>query len=388
MKKIVSIGVCLALIMGSISMVFAADPMDFKGEPINMSTSDAVKRMTSQGPGYQEAEFTKKSYEAAALGQTEMLSALRNAKKEAGGSGILRGSMVRTAERDIAFYKRVAPVQFQADLNGLESDAISSYYGVLQAIDYVEVCKDDLKAQSDILSNVKNKFDVGMAARIDVISAESAVVAARDALENAESNLRMAKMSFNIMLGYDVMQNVNFTDTLKKRQPPAVNLDADIDKAKVNRLEFLMLNYNLESAKADMLSIEVKYPRTSATYKIQALAMMQAEKALKDATSGIEMDVRSKYMKVVNEARAIVVAETALANAKEGYRIAQITYNAGMNILTDVQTAQIHVKQAQMGLGKALVNYDLAVYDYNYAIGAGTSSGRVNVGSQQDAAGM
>ncbi|MGI6751859.1 MAG: TolC family protein [Anaerovoracaceae bacterium] len=386
MKKIVSLCLSMALILGSFSTVFATDPMEFKGEPINLSIADTVKIMTTKGPGFQEAEFTRKSYEAAALGQTEMLSALRTANREAGGSGILRGSVVRTAERDIAFYKRVAPVQFQADMNGLESSGISAYYGVLQAADYVEICKDDLKAQTDILDNVKKKFEVGMAAKIDVISAESGVTSARNALESAETTLKIAKMGFNIQMDYDVMQRVNFTDKLKKRQPPALNLNVDIDKAKQNRVEFIMLDYNLATAKADMLSIEVKYPKTSATYKIQALAVMQAEKALKDAIAGIEMDVRSKYMSVVNGSKSIIAAETTLTNAKEGYRIAQITYNAGMNILTDVQTAQIQVKQAQLGLSKALVDYDMAVYDYYYAIGAGKSSGGVNVGSQQDAA--
>lgn len=387
MKKIVCLGVALALILGSFGMVFGADPMEFKGDPINLSLGDAIKVMTAEGPGYQAAQFTKQSYEAAALGQTEMLSALRTAKKEAGGSGVLRGSVVRTAERDIAFYKAVAPVQYQADINALESGAVSTYYGVLQAKDYVQVCKDDLQAKNDILSNVKKKFEAGMAAKVDVISAESEVVIARDALEKAETGLKTARMGFNIQLGYGVMQNVNFTDKLVRLQPPALNLDADIEKAKQNRLEFIMLNYNLETAKAEMKSIEVKYPKTSATYKIRELALRQAEKALKDATAGIEMEVRTNYMALVDGARSILAAESTLTSAQEGYRIAQVTYNAGMNILADVQAAQVRVNQAQLGLEKAIVDYDLDVYAYKYAIGAGTRSSGASVDSQQEAEG-
>ncbi|MBR7148653.1 MAG: TolC family protein, partial [Firmicutes bacterium] len=58
--------------------------------------------------------------------------------------------------------------------------------------------------------------------------------------------------------------------------------------------------------------------------------------------------------------------------AKEGFRISQITYNAGMNTISDVHQAQVGVLGAELGLSSAIASYNQAVYEFEVAVGAGT----------------
>lgn len=78
-------------------------------------------------------------------------------------------------------------------------------------------------------------------------------------------------------------------------------------------------------------------------------------------------------MDVADKKRAVKVAEANLNNAKEGYRIATISYNAGVNTLTDVQEAQINSFRAALGVASAINDYDLAVYEFSHATDVGTT---------------
>lgn len=60
---------------------------------------------------------------------------------------------------------------------------------------------------------------------LKTLSAQSAVTAAESSVRAAETKLDLAKMSFNFLLGYPVMQEVDFTDSLDVVSAPAIDLN-------------------------------------------------------------------------------------------------------------------------------------------------------------------
>ena len=68
---------------------------------------------------------------------------------------------------------------------------------------------------------------------------------------------------------------------------------------------------------------------------------------------------------------AVSVAQSTYENAKEGARLTQLQYDAGMCTLTDLQSAQNASAAAQLGVYSAITNYDLAVYSFQYNTKAG-----------------
>jgi outer membrane protein TolC len=208
---------------------------------------------------------------------------------------------------------------------------------------------------------------------VDTLTAETQVLQAEQQVALAETALKNAKMNFNLLLGYDLMQEVTLTDKLQMVDEPEGTLTGFIESALDNRNEIKGAVLGAEIQEILLTGLEYRYPKNSSTYLKQEVATLQARKAAADVPIQIEMDIRARYMDIADKKRAVEVAEANLANAKEGYRLATISYDAGMNTLTDVHQAQIASFQAAQGVAKAITDYDLAVYEFKHATGVGTT---------------
>lgn len=259
----------------------------------------------------------------------------------------------------------------KAELNEIEATTIKVYYGILLAEENLKVAKDNLANQKAIYQNVMKKYKLGTVAKIDTLTAETSVLKAEDQLATAETAVKKAKMSMNLFLGYDLMQELAITDKLQMVAEPEGNLTGFIESALKNRNEIKGARLAVDIQEMMLTNLKYRYPTNSSTYLKQEAATLQAKKALEDAPMQIEMDIRSRYMDVADKKRAVTVAEANLNNAKEGYRIATISYNAGVNTLTDVQEAQINSFRAALGVASAINDYDLAVYEFSHATDVG-----------------
>ncbi|HPO04263.1 MAG TPA: TolC family protein [Bacillota bacterium] len=356
--------------------------MNFVGDPIDLSLVKAVEIMQTTGSRAEAAALNKAADEAVARGYKESaksISDFLNAIKGASisvSSAAEESGMTETNEKIMRmrrdFAKEQVASNYQAELNEIEAMTVQVYYGVLQAQENLKISKDNLQNQKAIYDNTMKKYKLGMVARIDTLTAETQVLSAEDQAAAAETALKNARMNFNLLLGYDLMQNVVLTDGLKMAEEPKGSLTGFIESAVKNRNEIKGAAFGAEIQEILLTSLKYRYPSSSSTYLNQETATLLARKAAQDAPVQIEMDIRARYMDMADKKRAVKVAEASLANAKEGYRLATISYNAGMNTLTDVQKAQIASYQAALGVAAAITDYDLAVYGFIHATGAGT----------------
>jgi len=60
-------------------------------------------------------------------------------------------------------------------------------------------------------------------------------------------------------------------------------------------------------------------------------------------------------------------------------RIAELSYDAGMQTLTDVQGAQLGVQNAEKALSEGLLNYNLAVLAYELSSTVGSKASSANI---------
>lgn len=392
MRKVISIVLCMALVLGSASMAFA---LDISGEslvnkakylPSQLSLAQAIEIMQTKGSRAETAVINRQSDKAVAEGYSESSRSIKE-QMDALSTMVGMGAVspmeaaqlipssteqkIIKMQRDFA--KENVENNHQAELNAIEADTVELYYGLLQANENLKVSKDNLQVKKDILANVQKKFSLGVVAKVDIMSAESAVTQAEQSVREAEAAVAAASMNFNLLLGYNLQQKVVLTDELVKLPAPEITLEAAIASALENRLEPKAANFGVEAQSILLKSLTTRYPKNSATYMKQQVAFLQAEKSAKDAPLQIEMSIRIMYQDIMNKGMAVDVAQNTLANAREGYRIASITFDAGMNTLTDVQEAQVQVFQANQLVLKAITDYDLAIYDFNHAIGVGTT---------------
>ena len=388
-KRILSVLLAGMMVLGAGAVAFSVEraivpDMNFIGDSISLSLDQAVKIMQTEGSRAETAALNKASDEAIAKGHKESAQSISNFLKEMPGSTPIsiasmaeemgmteKNEKIVKMRRDFA--KDQLEANYQAELNEIEAMTIQVYYGVLQAEENLKVSKDNLDNQKTIYNNTMKKYKLGTVARVDTLTAETQVLQAENQVAVAETAVKNAKMNFNLLLGYDLMQKVTLTDSLKMIEEPEGNLTGFIESALDNRNEIKGVALGAEVQEILLKGLEYRYPKNSSTYLKQESATLQARKTAGDAPIQIELDIRARYMDMADKKRAVSVAQAQLANAKEGYRLATISYDAGMNTLTDVQQAQIISFQAGQGVAKAITDYDLAVYNFIHATGVWTT---------------
>jgi outer membrane protein TolC len=270
-----------------------------------------------------------------------------------------------------------AAIQYQMDIDYMAYDVTQIYYKVIQAQEGVKIAMDNLQNRKNILANTNKKFELGVVAKMDVLTAESAVMDAESKLSTAEVGLKSLQMSFNQKLDFPLMQRVVLTDSLKRSTQSAINLTGSIESALGKRNELNQLQYLIDKAQL-ILGEKYSISRYSAEYLSYVQDLKTAEKNLKDTKTLIELDIRAKYLNIINMVKEMSSLEKTIANAVEGYRLAELSYNAGMNTLVDVQTAQLGSYQAQLGLSNKILEYNLALSDLELVTGYGKPAGGGN----------
>jgi hypothetical protein len=404
-NKLLGVMLAFVMVLSGASAIFAADDgadavsdnfadaivadMNFTGDAVSLSLEDALKRITTMGPGYESAVLAKETFEAQAKGSEEAWAQFRSASNALSAANANIGVLPPEQQSQLAmtvnpmhsltarlvriarpYLEEQAEISYEMDINKLVYETTQVYHSVLQAQEALSIAEENLRIQNEILANTQKKFDLGMVSKMDVLSAESAVQDAAVKVNAAASGVKAAKMSFNIKLDFPLMQDVTLTDTLHKVDAPDIDLKASIAAALTNRNELRQLQFVLDKENLEIADLAT-VSRYGSEYLTAALELKTAEKTLKDTKAYIELDIRTKYMSIQNLADEIESMEKTVANAKEGYRLANLSYDAGMNTLVDVQNIQLASYQAQLGLAAKTLEYNLAVSGLEIATGYG-----------------
>lgn len=270
------------------------------------------------------------------------------------------------------FAKEQSDRNFEAAKNSILSETIKMYFQTLQAKDALRIYQDNVAVQETILKNTKIQKEVGTLAKQDVLSAEVALEQAKLDCADMEKTYALARMALNQYFGFDVMQDVTLTDSLSDVTASSISLDQAVKDARANRNEIIAAVF-MENLKAlNFTDAGNQYSADSPEYYQAKADLMSAQKTEKDTPVLIEMDVKSKYMSMKNAQKAVEVSRVNIDKAKETLRLAQLTYNAGMLGLTDMQMAQLGAFKAELEYSQNLLTYQLAVIDYEQSTTVGT----------------
>jgi hypothetical protein len=372
-----------ALLVGSVGFAYADTPVVTaainSGDTIKLSLIQATEKMLKDGPGAETAALNLQAAQATAKGYKESASSTNDMLEAYKALGILSASLPTESDVNIIKLQRdfavmQGPLNFEAEMNVLKSDTIKNYFSFLQAQDAVKIQQENLAVQERITLNTKKKFELGIVAKQDVLQAEIAVLSAKDGLRLAENGLALARMGFNNFLGNSVMQKLELTDTLKAVEVSPIALDQAIERALANRNEIKAAKFGKDLQDVLMKRTQVRFSSASSTFLKQKAATLHAEAYYIQAVSGIEIDVRSKYMSMMQTKAAIEKGTASVDKAKELLRLAELSYSVGMNTVTDVQQVQILVLSEELSLSQAILDYNLAVDAYDVSMTNGTFS--------------
>ncbi len=392
-KKIVSLTIALLMMVMTPLAVFA-DAEDIV-KPINVSLAEAEEKMMNSVQG-QLLELGKMGDKAAISTASEGLKSLnetqeliRQMYQEASQVNAVSAVAIRetanaiklsiggtsetNVERNVVYAKSILEPNDKARHNALKLQSIEMYYSLKAAEESLATVKESYGIAQTTYDQTKKKYTLGTVSKVDLLNAELDLAEAKDKLTATENSVKNARMGFNILFGYDLMQPVNLTDNIEVPSLPAITVEEAIAAALNNRNEMREAKYAEKTAELDFVKSS-SYPAHSATYLQGKAKYLGVVASCELVPITIEQDVRAQYDAINQFYDALQTSKKNVSNAKETLRLTQLQYNSGLVTYNTVQQVRMLYESALLGESSAKLNYALAVEKFNMSIDVGVKT--------------
>lgn len=383
MKRKISLLLAMVLVLSTLTNVYAAEKAvpaaTNTGEAVTevnkvleLSMDDAVKMATENDRGMWKIDDGIKQMQDArragknAKEQAEMLMGLSLEAISSMGIDITN-NYVETLLAKSGYYITFADTQMKQMeknrellLKGIEIETKSLYYNVLLAEKTIEINQAKLNKANEQLRVVNLKFNNGSATKAEVLNAEMAVQQAKTDLDSAMDDLNTANLDLLNKLDLPFDTKFNLKDTELTYVPTVeIDLNASIEKAKLERPEILIALNNLELQKIETHAYTAYYTSNLRQNKAAVEKLKDAELNVPQAYEDVELDVRKSYLNLVKAERALVNMDKTVELAKEAARINRLLYDNGMATSLDVLSADTNLSQAEIGRYQMLAAYNI-----------------------------
>jgi len=307
--------------------------------------------------------------------------------------------LIRTAVQVSEFQEIAARLDYNKTRNQIVLDVKNAYYDVLRAKAYVAVVEQALKNSKERQKTAEIFLKEGAGTKFDVLHAQTEVA-------NAEQN-RITAMN-RVNLANAVLANtINLDQNTQIETSPAIeksevkDFDSAVSEAYGKRPELLQSDAYIRAAEKGVVlarrsvlptfgvGAQMQYtpdaggfaPKTTswaavATVQIpiydQGLSRERKKQAVADvhsartskavAQDGIALEVRQAYLAVTEAKDRLKVTGSALEQAKEQYRLAQVRYDNGVTAVPG-NSPLLEISDAQSALTQAQINDVNANYD-------------------------
>lgn len=318
---------------------------------------------------------------------------------------------VRAAEEGV----RAAESHLESIRQEVALSVREAFFGVLLTREVLAVTNQAKEQAERRLQTAQQRFEAGIATRLDVLQAEVALANAKTQVLRAENAVRVARQGFALAVGLDPSVSVEpqgeFTN-----EPETFDLDVLLKKALQTRPDLHELHAREQAARyAVKIAKAANKPNVAATgtYSrfdnekqegqtlwsvgvgvsvpiFSGLAdlarVRQAESSVRQAEAGQEalrnaigFQVRQSFQ-AYQEALAVLAAqEKTRAQADEALRIANLSFENGVITSVELADAELARTQAQLLYVQALHDALVAKARLEKAVGAPLPEKRVRV---------
>ncbi|NIA18711.1 MAG: TolC family protein [Simkaniaceae bacterium] len=311
---------------------------------------------------------------------------------------------VIAALRSADTYETMAKSGLVSQENSIVEQTTTQYYRCLVADHVLEVMKKSLDLAEQHLKDARALYAIGNAAELSVIQAEVRVANAETQVSQAKKNMELTQIMLKRTCGIPLGEKINLTDELDipieelpgykelshqllENQPVLKQLKANQKLMQENILlkksEFmpsLLLTGNYSQQlpyndgqfdagvfrKASSIGISLSYPLFngfgSKARLDQAKANYQSSGyTYKDTEDALLMELSQLYFSAQEAATRIKAGKKQVSLARRGAEIAESLYQKGMNTDLEYQDAINGLRQAELGLAQAYLEYHTAL---------------------------
>jgi len=290
---------------------------------------------------------------------------------------------------------KVADLNTEATKQQLKLTVVSDYLTVLQYLNEVRVNQETVKNYEDHLKLVKDKFDLGMVAKTDVLSSQVSLAGAQNDLITAQNNYTNAVAALNNAIGLPHATEVTLKDVFTYEKYPQT-LEKCLTYAVAHRPELAQYEAQIASAQYDVDIAKSGWRPTvnltadqdwydshlpgsknsnwlvklTTTFNVFDGGLTDSE--VKQAHHNVDMvkdqalqqrdtillNVRQYYLSMHEAEKQMDTTKVSVDQAEENLMIQKASYEVGVG-------TNLELRDAVLALDSAKKDYIQALYDYN-----------------------
>lgn len=317
------------------------------------------------------------NYDTAIEDAKVQLKQAQKNKRDAAGKTVMIPAQLDMVALQKGFY--VEQAQFNLDSKNMEKQQAekSLAYRVTEQYYNVKLSEALLKCTEDAYSlakknadTVRQQFDLGLAAELDVTNAKLAEDRAKASCDSVGRGLDLAIESLKLSLQLDEEDcTLTLTDGIDYTEFGG-KLDEDMQKALDSRYDMYCLKGAYEQTKnyrdyTDILG------HTSSIYSASSAKVVQAEYTYTNAAKNVKLAIKSYYNSVVDAKQQLELASSEAALAEREYQVAKLKYDLGLITNSELTSKMNAVSTSLQSVEKAKLTYKLAVEKYGYETSIG-----------------
>lgn len=295
--------------------------------------------------------------------------------------------------------------EYKATLNDLAYTAVKYSYDIIEASYGVEQAKIGLEDANQFKTLTLNQIQEGSGKPIDAFASDSAVAYATSALLTAQSNLALAKMALNHLMGQSIelpltiegnfpilvipLSPDNAIQTALKNRPEIKEIESRINEATngialahsesqptilvkgelAEQTPTALLPEHYASAMLEFRWSLLDGGESSRKAQIANDNAIRLRSILNDTREGVKLDVMQSWEQMKEAEAQIKLANTNLQSDDAELKVARTAYSVGKGSAMDVASALRLKERAELSLQQAEYSEDLADAAFIHAQG-------------------
>ncbi len=302
--------------------------------------------------------------------------------------------------------------QARASRIDLVNQIKKAFYSLLLAQDSHGVFKETYSTDSLNLVNIQNRFNQGVVAEYDVITADVRLKGLIPNILQSENMMRIAELQLKMLMGIDSEVPIEIVgeltdyeatmfdviipaDTSLMQNSDIKQFDLQAEMAQkgyeMQKLQFAptlvsSFNYMYNSQNNDFKFSQYRWdPYSSLGFtlsiplfnggqryhnmKQSEIQLYQLQEQRKDVERGLKLSIKNNYDLMAKSIEQVAATETAVEQARKGYQITQKRYETGMGTIVDINAAALAVTNAELQYRNAIYDYLSAKSDLEKVLG-------------------
>lgn len=320
------------------------------------------------------------------------------------------GGRLENEQLAAKYAMNAAELELENTKQEIKYQASKAYYEVLLWRDMININEEAVKGLEEYLTKAQAQFELGRAAKADVLSVNVQIANAKKNLRSAQGEYYKSMAALNNVIGLPIQTQLAIHDQLKYTKYD-LNIDESIEYALKNRSDVAAANYEVKQAEAIISAersnfrpqIKAEANRTNSGEKLfttdherswsagvvaswnifdngvtnskvkeKQAKLKEYESVVNELNERIKLEVHKAFIDLQTEEDNIKIVSTAVSQAEEEFSLAQVRYIEGVGNNLAVLDAQEKLFEAKKNYHNALFNYSSAKAALDKVIGLKT----------------